>query len=171
MRLLLDTHVALWSITDNPNLPAKARELIANPANLVAVSVASIWEISIKCALARDQPNDMPISGAEAAEYFRSAGYILLNISPEHAAAVEHLPPPARRPIRPHACRPSSDGTATPADPRSQGGGIQRCHHLLLTLASAAPPPVRFPYKNCVKPPRLHAIRNSLNPALPRLHI
>ena len=92
MRLLLDTHVALWAITDDPNLPTKARELITNPANLVTVSVASIWEISIKHALARGKPNDMPISGAEAAEYFRSAGYILLNISPEHAAAVEHLP-------------------------------------------------------------------------------
>jgi PIN domain nuclease of toxin-antitoxin system len=92
MRLLLDTHVALWAIADHPNLPAKARELIVNPANLVTVSVASIWEISIKRALARGQPNDMPIPGAEAAEYFRSAGYILLNISPEHAAAVEHLP-------------------------------------------------------------------------------
>jgi PIN domain nuclease of toxin-antitoxin system len=92
MRLLLDTHVALWAITDNPNLPAKARELVADPANLVTVSVASIWEISIKHALARGRPNDMPISGAEATSYFRSAGYILLNISPEHAAAVEHLP-------------------------------------------------------------------------------
>ena len=82
MRLLLDTHVAIWAITDNPNLPAKARELIANLANLVTVSVASIWEISIKRALACGKPNDMPISGAEAAEYFRSAGYTLLNISP-----------------------------------------------------------------------------------------
>jgi PIN domain nuclease of toxin-antitoxin system len=92
MRLLLDTHVALWAITDNPNLPAKAWSLIADPTNFVTVSVASIWEISIKRALTRGKPNDMPISGAEAAEYFRSAGYILLNISPEHAAAVEHLP-------------------------------------------------------------------------------
>ena len=88
MRLLLDTHVALWAIADHPNLPAKARELIDNPANLVTVSAASIWEISIKRALARGKPTDMPISGAKAAEYFRSAGYILLNISPEQ-------PPPS----------------------------------------------------------------------------
>src|SRR3954470_11787490 len=92
MRLLLDTHVALWAITDNPNLSAKARKLIAHPANFVTVSIASIWEISIKHALARGKPNDMPISGAEAADYFRSAGYILLSISPEHAAAVDQLP-------------------------------------------------------------------------------
>ena len=56
MRLLLDTHVALWAISDHPNLPAKAREVIADPANVVTVSVASIWEISIKRALARGKP-------------------------------------------------------------------------------------------------------------------
>lgn len=92
MRLLLDTHVALWAIANSPSLSAKAREMIADPANTIAVSTASILEISIKRALARGRSNDMPISGAEAAEYFRSAGYILLSISPEHAAAVEHLP-------------------------------------------------------------------------------
>src|SRR3954462_2800211 len=101
MRLLLDTQVALWAITDNPNLPAKARELVADPANLVTVSVASIWEISIKHALARGRPNDMPISGAEATSYFRSAGYILLNISPDHPAAPQHLPPPPPHPSPP----------------------------------------------------------------------
>ena len=92
MRLLLDTHVALWAITDSLSLLPKAREMIADPANTVVVSAASIWEISIKRALARGTPTDMPVSGAEAAEYFRSAGYILLSISPEHAAAVEQLP-------------------------------------------------------------------------------
>ncbi len=34
----------------------------------------------------------MPISGREAVTYFREAGYDLLSISPEHAAAVEALP-------------------------------------------------------------------------------
>jgi len=91
MRLLLDTHVALWAIADNPKLPAKIRDLIADPANVVTVSVASIWEISIKRALARGLPNDMPISGTEAIKYFRMAGYALLDILPGHAAAVEQL--------------------------------------------------------------------------------
>lgn len=35
----------------------------------------------------------MPISAAEALRYFSAAGYVLLNITPEHAAAVETLPP------------------------------------------------------------------------------
>ena len=53
MRLLLDTHVALWAILDDVRLPKKARELIEDLGNDVLVSSASIWEIAIKHALAR----------------------------------------------------------------------------------------------------------------------
>lgn len=90
MNLLLDTHIALWAITDSPRLPAKARQLILVPENEVFVSAASIWEIAIKHGLGR---GDMPISGPEALDYFRAASYRLLPVLPEHAAAVEVLPP------------------------------------------------------------------------------
>lgn len=92
MRVLLDTHIALWAIVDAPQLPAKARDLIADPANYVHISAASIWEIAIKHALARGGPNDMPVSGTDALAYFEAAGYILVGISAQHAAAVESLP-------------------------------------------------------------------------------
>lgn len=88
MRLLLDTHVALWAITDHPGLSAKARELILAPASTVWVSAVTVWEISIKSSLRR---GDMPVSGKLALEYFRQAGYRLLAVEPEHAAAVEEL--------------------------------------------------------------------------------
>jgi PIN domain nuclease of toxin-antitoxin system len=93
VKLLLDTHVALWAIADDERLCAKARRLIDDPENEVVVSAATVWEISIKHALARGRPNDMPISGEEALGYFREAGFELLSISPTHAAAVEALPP------------------------------------------------------------------------------
>lgn len=89
MKLLLDTHIALWAITDDPKLSPRARELIVTPRNLVWVSAVSIWEISIKHGLGR---GDMPISGSDALEFFRQAGYRMLPVSPEHAAAVEALP-------------------------------------------------------------------------------
>jgi len=92
MRLLLDTHMALWAIADAPKLPAKAKELIADPANQVHISAASVWEIAIKHALARGGPNDMPVSGTEALGYFEAAGYLLVGVSAQHAAAVESLP-------------------------------------------------------------------------------
>jgi PIN domain nuclease of toxin-antitoxin system len=92
MRLLLDTHVALWAVAADSRLPAKARDLILDPDNMIHVSAASVWEIAIKHALARGGPNDMPVSGQEALGYFEAAGYVLLPISPRHAAGVEALP-------------------------------------------------------------------------------
>jgi PIN domain nuclease of toxin-antitoxin system len=89
MNLLLDTHVALWAITDSPRLPDKARELIAAPRNTVWVSAASLWEITIKHGLGR---GDMPVSGTEAMGYFQQAGYHLLAVEPEHVVAVAELP-------------------------------------------------------------------------------
>ncbi len=92
MRLLLDTHIALWAVVDDVRLPAEARELIGEPANEVFVSAASVWEISIKHALARGGPNDMPLSGAEALRYFRDSGYEMMSITASDAAVVETLP-------------------------------------------------------------------------------
>ena len=92
MRLLLDTHIALWAVAGDPRLPTRGVDLIADPVNEVFVSVASLWEIAIKHALARGGPNDMPIPAREALGYFRSAGYRPLDIAPEHAVAVERLP-------------------------------------------------------------------------------
>jgi PIN domain nuclease of toxin-antitoxin system len=89
MQLLLDTHVALWALADDPRLPARGRALIGDPRNLVTVSAASVWEISIKHSLQR---GDMPVSGEQALRWFREAGFALLPITPEHAAAVEQLP-------------------------------------------------------------------------------
>ena len=89
MNLLLDTHVALWAITDSPKLPQKARDPIQAPKTTVWVSAASIWEIAIKCGLGR---GDMPVSGQDAVRYFQESGYRFLPIDVEHALAVESLP-------------------------------------------------------------------------------
>lgn len=89
MNLLLDTHVALWAITDSPKLTTKARELIASPKTNVWISSASIWEIAIKHSLGRA---DMPISSQDALRYFLESGYRRLPIEAEHVVAIEDLP-------------------------------------------------------------------------------
>ena len=89
MNLLLDTHVALWAITDHPQLPPRARELIESPRAAVWVSVASVWEIAIKHSLER---GDMPVSSRDATRFFRASGYGLLSVEAEHVMAVEELP-------------------------------------------------------------------------------
>ena len=48
MKLLVDTHVFLWLISDDPRLPRAFREAICDPRNAVYLSVASIWEVVIK---------------------------------------------------------------------------------------------------------------------------
>lgn len=99
MRILLDTHIALWAIVGDPRLPKVAADLIAEPVNSVAVSAASVWEITIKHALGHGRPTDMPVSGPQALAFFRSAGFELLAISAEHAAAVQSLPDLHRDPF------------------------------------------------------------------------
>jgi PIN domain nuclease of toxin-antitoxin system len=93
LNLLLDTHTALWAITDDARLPEPIRRQIADRDNTVVVSAVSIWEIAIKSSLSRRRAGALPIGGHEAMDLFRGAGYRLLAIAPEHAAAVERLAP------------------------------------------------------------------------------
>lgn len=48
MKLLLDTHIFLWLINDNPRLSDSYRQAIQNPNNEKFLSVVSIWECVIK---------------------------------------------------------------------------------------------------------------------------
>lgn len=61
MSYLLDTHTLLWWLDNNPTLSQSAREVIANPNNLILVSAVSAWEISIKKAIGKlEAPPDLP---------------------------------------------------------------------------------------------------------------
>jgi PIN domain nuclease of toxin-antitoxin system len=85
MRLLLDTHVLLWWLADDPALSKQARALIANEPEVFA-SAASAWEIAIKRALGKlEAPEDLlPALEAE--------GIRRLPIDFEHAAVAGALP-------------------------------------------------------------------------------
>jgi PIN domain nuclease of toxin-antitoxin system len=89
MRLLLDTQIALWGLTNDRRLTPKAQKLILEPENDLFISVASLWEIGIKFQLGR---GDMPVSGSRAYELFSAAGYQILVIQAAHTIAVESLP-------------------------------------------------------------------------------
>ena len=90
MRLLLDTHAAIWALIAPEKLGGKIRELIDDEANSIWVSAVSIWEISIKHKLKKH--SSPPFSGTEAIRYFEHAGYGLLPVTVEHAAMVDNLP-------------------------------------------------------------------------------
>jgi PIN domain nuclease of toxin-antitoxin system len=90
MRVLLDTHIAIWALTTREKLSQTARALIADPQNEIWVSAASIWEISIKFAIGKK--NAPPFSGKTAISSFQQAGYFVLDITAAHAAEVGELP-------------------------------------------------------------------------------
>ena len=105
MRLLLDTHVLLWWLSDDRKLAkTSGREIIANPNNDVFVSSASVWEVAIKAALGRMEIELDDLENAIARNGFRS----LID--------------------RVQACpngRPSTGGT--PRSVRSNAGGSSQC--------------------------------------------
>ena len=92
MRVILDTQLLLWALSAPARLPAPARRLIQDAD--VYVSVASIWEISIKAALGklRADPNEVLAA-------LEPAGFLSLPIAGEHAARVASLPPVHRDPF------------------------------------------------------------------------
>ena len=95
MRVLLDTHIALWAVTGHASLSKQAKAIILD-ADDVFVSVASTWEIAIKHALGK---GDMPVSAEQALQAFKDAGYVMLDIKPQHTLRVEQLPPIHRDPF------------------------------------------------------------------------
>lgn len=93
MRLLLDTHVYLWSVTDDRKLTKAARKLILD-ADDVFVSSASIWEASIKAGLGKlDVDVNLLVSEIEA------SGFSELPVRAVHAAMVRDLPDIHRDPF------------------------------------------------------------------------
>ncbi len=53
MKLLLDTHTFLWSVGDDPRLSATARQNISDPSNDLFVSIASLWEATVKITIGK----------------------------------------------------------------------------------------------------------------------
>jgi PIN domain nuclease of toxin-antitoxin system len=85
VRLLLDTHALLWWLAD-AELTPQARDTIADPANTVAVSAVSAWEISIKKALGKlSAPDDL-------AHQVQASDFSPLPIEINHALAAGRLP-------------------------------------------------------------------------------
>ena len=86
MRLLLDTHVFLWSVTGSWRLTRAVRTQIKD-AEATFVSAASIWEIAIKSRLGKIDGDPAALAAAIGASGFRE-----LPVSALHAATVATLP-------------------------------------------------------------------------------
>jgi PIN domain nuclease of toxin-antitoxin system len=53
VKLLPDTHAALWLLSDDPQLSARAAELLTDRRNEVMLSAAVVWEVAIKRSLGK----------------------------------------------------------------------------------------------------------------------
>ena len=89
MILLLDTQLVLWAAGQPRRLSAVARKLIGDPDNALVFSVASLWEITIKRAIGRD---DFVVEPRVLRRSLLENGYRELAITGEHALGVESLP-------------------------------------------------------------------------------
>ncbi len=87
MRLLLDTHVLLWWLADDPSLPRIMRNAIADPSVEALVSAVTAWEIAIKRALGR---LDFPVDELDL--ILKDNGFKPLPITTAHAVAAGALP-------------------------------------------------------------------------------
>jgi PIN domain nuclease of toxin-antitoxin system len=81
MNLLIDTHVVIWSVTNGHQIPPVVKEQLENTDNVCHVSMASLWEMSIKHSLGR---LDLHAPLADIFRIIEDSGFELLPIMPAH---------------------------------------------------------------------------------------
>lgn len=90
MRILLDTHVLIWLVEGDKNLSTVARSTIEDEDNSLYLSIASLWEITIKLSLGK---LDLQLSVDEMVESFLIPGGIeILQIETGHLSILRDLP-------------------------------------------------------------------------------
>lgn len=90
MKYLLDTHLLLWAAGQPERLSSTALNILENPANQLLFSAASLWEVSIKNGLGRD---DFSVNPRLLRRGLLDNGYVELPITSEHTVSLDNLPP------------------------------------------------------------------------------
>jgi PIN domain nuclease of toxin-antitoxin system len=90
VKLLLDTHIFLWSHTKRKRI-GEYLSLVEDPHNERLFSAASSWEIAIKYALGRLPLPEPPQRYVPSR--MRAIGAVAVPIAHNHALAVAALPP------------------------------------------------------------------------------
>jgi PIN domain nuclease of toxin-antitoxin system len=89
VKLLLDTQLVLWAAGQPEKLSAEARALLEAADNELLFSAASIWEITIKSGLRRE---DFRVEPRVLRRGLLDNGYVELPITSQHAVGVDGLP-------------------------------------------------------------------------------
>ena len=88
MKLLLDTHIALWAISDSKRLSGDVRALLENEDNSVHYSMASVWEVAIKRKI---HPDQMPMDEEVFVSLCEETEFERLDIRLPHIFALKEL--------------------------------------------------------------------------------
>lgn len=88
MKILLDTHILLWVLSNDAKLSEKARKLVENEENEIYYSIVSLWEVELK-RLAH--PEAMPVCAKELAEYCEQSGFQRILVMEKHIYALAGL--------------------------------------------------------------------------------
>lgn len=89
MKLLLDTHVLVWWLLDDPALSKRAAAALRSPASEVFVSSASAWEIATKYRLGRIPQAEPLVHGFR--RLIEAERWIPISVTVEHALAAGTL--------------------------------------------------------------------------------
>lgn len=122
--LLLDSHILIWWLGDDPRLPGWARAPLSNPETPCFVSAATLWEIGIKRALGKLE------APTELASVIGDEGFLGLPISCDHVERAARLPPIHRDPFdRMLIAQALAESlTLVSVDPRFASYGVELLH-------------------------------------------
>ena len=88
MRFLLDTHIVLWYLTEDPALSQQVKDWISSGENDVFYSLVSVWEVAIKH---QHTKHSMPLSEDEFVEFAEETGIKRLGLTKEHIMTLRTL--------------------------------------------------------------------------------
>ena len=81
MKILIDTHIAIWAVLNDPKLSKKAKEMLLDIENDILYSTASIWKTTIKHML---HPEKLRMNGSILEKGCEDNGYTVLPILNVH---------------------------------------------------------------------------------------
>ncbi len=90
MEYILDTHILLWIVDDNPKLSKNVKSIYLNPSNDMYISLASIWELVIKISLQKLIIDDSITNFITT--HIKGNNITILDITLKHIIGLENLP-------------------------------------------------------------------------------
>ncbi|MEH2318610.1 type II toxin-antitoxin system VapC family toxin [Nostoc sp.] len=97
MSYLIDTHILLWWLFDDPKLHTDCRDIIRNPDHRIIVSSASAWEIATKYRMGKLPEAKQLVE--QYSQILHQAKFIELAITTAHALRAGSLPIAHRDPF------------------------------------------------------------------------